>query len=401
MRSLPNELSIESSYSWLVAAFSLLIASLSFGAVMALPILMKPMEESLQWTRSSLSLAHALAMAGAGFMGLVIGRLADRYSFAPFSLIGGIAIGLGLWASSRVSSPWQLYTFYPLLVGAIGQGTFFGPITVNASRWFDRNRALAMAIVLCGQGLGGLVAPIVLRMLAENLGWRDAMAFYGLVCSFLIVGLSVIFLCAPAALNEFSRVPLSCCSVPGRTALRIWANASSALFFLNTGSFIVITHIVAYGEEAGLSPVASASLLTALLGSTLISRIAGGVIVDRINPHNVIWFFVLAIIFGVLSIVVTDKKFVYMGLGAIIFGLGYGAIFPAFASLVRRVFPVSVAGTWISAMFLFAFIAAACGSWLGGAIRDQLDDYVYAFVAATILACVSLMLSYNLVRRKP
>lgn len=188
---------VETPYSWIVAGVALIITSLSFGVATSVAILMKPMSDDLGWTRQAVSLIHALTMLSAGIGSLVIGPIADRRSFGPLSIIGGIATALGLLLASHAHEPWHFYLVYGALVGAIGQGTFFSPITATVSLWFDRNRALAMAIVLCGQSVGGLTLPVILRISAVELGWREAITIYAWVCGIVIVACSLVFLRRP------------------------------------------------------------------------------------------------------------------------------------------------------------------------------------------------------------
>ncbi|MCC5810126.1 MAG: MFS transporter [Ectothiorhodospiraceae bacterium] len=386
--------SIESTYSWLVVFVSLGLASLSFGAVTSIPILMQPMVEDLGWPRATLGLAHALAMVAAGTVGFAIGYLADRISFAVLSITAGLATGIGLMLSSVATEPWQLYAAYALLVGALGQGTFFGPITANVSRWFDRNRAFAMAIVLCGQSVGGLTVPIALRGLAEAWGWRDAMAAYGLLCLVLIVSCSLVFAKAPP--KEPQTPPTS--DTTGQHSakiaqLRLFTLVTATLMLLNAGSFIVIAHLVAFGEEQGLPAALSAGILSILLGVTLVSRLGGGALLDRTHPGGVLVVCIALLPVGILMIEAGSGSIHLMMAGAILLGLGYGGVFPALTHIVRATFPSSRAGTWISAMFLFGFLAAATGSWLGGMLRDISGTYSLSLIVALALTAGSLGLA--------
>lgn len=381
-----------------MVATSLLIASLSFGAVTAVPILMQPMAIDLGWQRSTLGLAHALAMIAAGIGGLALGYLADRRSFSILALFGGASIGVGLWATSIASAPLELYLAYALLVGAFGQGAFFGPITANVSRWFDRNRTLAMSIVLCGQSIGGLTIPIALRTLAEDWGWRDAMALYGAVCSVVIVTCSAVFLRRPPISGDPR--PSSESALYGVTARhwRRFVGVTLTLVLLNSGSFILIAHVAAFAEEQGTGPMLSATVLATLLGSTLVFRLLGGFLVDRNGVGLVLSACTLMLPIGGVVLGIAAGTLWLMLIGAVIFGLGYGGAIPALTGIIRSSFPGHVAGTWISAMFLFGFLAAASGSWLGGYLRDLSGDYSVSIGFSVGLTGASFLLGLIVVR---
>lgn len=381
--------SVESAYSWWVLIASLLVASLSFGAVTTVPVLMKPMAEELAWSRSALGLAHALAMVGAGFGGLILGRLADRHDFGPLALLGALCTGLGLWLSSRAEHPLALYLPYALLVGAAGQGLFFGPVTANISRWFDRNRTFAMACVMCGQSVGGLSIPVMLRAAAESWGWRQAMASYG-VFSAVCIGLCALVLMRRPPGHAIS-TSATARTRPPASGVRTFLSVCVVLVPLNGASFMVIAHLVPYGEESGLAPAASATLLASLLGVTLVSRLISGALMDRGPARHVLLPCALLIPFGVLILLHGNDRFALLILGALSLGFGYGGVFPIFAHLVRSAFPAAVTGTWLSAMFLGGFLAAATGSWLGGYLRDIGGDYRLCLMAAVLISTLAVV----------
>lgn len=387
------QISIETSYSWLVALASLMITSLSFGAVTSIPILMNPMIDDLGWSRSTVGMAHALAMIAAGLAGFWLGRIADRRSFAWLSLVAGVSIGLGLWLTSTAYSPWRLYLPYALLVGAIGQGAFFGPITATASHWFDRNQALAMALVMCGQSVGGLAVPVVLRVAAEGWGWRNAMMGYGLLCTAAIVICSLVFIRRPPTRTgqpKHTRMPIFGCS---KEQGQIFGRIVAPLMLCNAGSFILLAHLVAMGEEFGLTPLHASALLSTMLGVTIISRLVGGLLVDFSFFQSVLYLSTLMIPLGGVTLFIYAGDFFSMMIGVILVGLGYGGVFPVYTSLVRSVFPSAAAATWISALFMFAFFAAAGGSWLGGFLRDIAGNYGLAITVSILLTTMSLIIA--------
>jgi len=56
------------------------------------------------------------------------------------------------------------------------------PLIANATRWFDRRRGLAAAIIASGQGVAVVVWPPVLRYINDGAGWREAFQFYCILC---------------------------------------------------------------------------------------------------------------------------------------------------------------------------------------------------------------------------
>src|SRR3546814_13481357 len=68
------------------------------------------------------------------------------------------------WSSTVCSSD---------LIGLLGNATIFAPLMANTTRWFDRNRGLALGIVASGQSVGGTIWPPIARALDADIGWRE------------------------------------------------------------------------------------------------------------------------------------------------------------------------------------------------------------------------------------
>lgn len=392
--------SIETPYGWVVVGASLAMTSLSFGAVTFVPILMRPMGEDLGWDRATLSLGHSLAMVAAGTGGLAIGYLSDRVNFTILCVVAALAIGGGLLLCAQATTPFELYAGYALLVGAVGQATFFGPVTAIVSHWFDRNRGMAMAIVLSGQSVGGLVVPVALRNLAVWWGWRDAVIAYGLFCLVTIGLASLVFCRRPGVLEMEKRITAES-PKDAQDQLRIFWGVVFMLVLVNSATFIIIAHLVALAEEQGFSPSLASGLLTVLLGSSLISRLMSGGWADRGNaiPSLLACTFLIPL-GGALLLFGSGSSALLIAGGCVTIGLGYGGVFPAYVHLVRKAFSGAAAGTSISVMFFFAFLAAAVGSWTGGVTRDLFGGYEVALAISITLSATSFLAGMLILRRQ-
>jgi MFS family permease len=103
----------------------------------------------------------------AGLTGVAVARLLRTVDPRPIVVAGGLVAGGALFSLGRVTQLWQVYLVY-LLFG-IGYGCNGLVIsTTLVSRWFERQRAVALSIASTGLSLGGvLLTPIARRWLAE------------------------------------------------------------------------------------------------------------------------------------------------------------------------------------------------------------------------------------------
>lgn len=394
----------DSAYSWVVALATLVLASLSFGAVTTVPILFRPMAEEFSWSSSLLSSVHMSAMFGAGVGSLVIGRIVDQRGFLAVALAGALATGGGLWIASRSASAVELYVAYALLVGGIGQGAFFSPLAAAASLWFDRYRSLALAVALSGQSVGGLLVPPLLRGAAEAYGWRSALqAYAGVTCVSLLACALPFAPRAPALAAAADSPPgVAASGAPrGGTAgasPRVgdhgpgtWpiVRLGLAVGCSNIATFAFIGHLVAYGETIGMAATQAAWILASLLGVTLVSRLSAGWLLDRRAVFPTLVAMSMLHAGGTIAMCVSASS-VSIAASVLVVGLGFGGYLPAYGALVRSLYPAHEAGRRLSELYLSGFFGAGIGTWGAGVLRDLSDGYALAFRVAALFAVVAI-----------
>jgi MFS family permease len=150
--------SIESRASWIVASVALCVMAMSFGAAWISAVALKDIAAEVGGTRSIPALASALAWLGSGVGGILMGRLADRIGARWTVMFGALMIALGL-AISTFGAPWPLWIGHGLFIGLIGLGGINAPLYIYVSRWFDRRRGSALALISSGSYLAGALWP--------------------------------------------------------------------------------------------------------------------------------------------------------------------------------------------------------------------------------------------------
>ena len=164
--------SIESRASWTAACLTLGILSISYGSPLLVVVGLKPIQETLGTDRSVVALAGALVWVGTGLGGIMMGWLADRIGIRSTVMIGAIMMAAGL-AVSSIGSVWALYVGHGLLIGLVGNGAIYAPLVVYVTRWFDRRRGSALALISSGQYIAGIVWPTVFERGIARYGWPD------------------------------------------------------------------------------------------------------------------------------------------------------------------------------------------------------------------------------------
>ncbi len=185
--------SIESRASWVAAGVTLAILSVAYGSTLLIVVGLRVMELDLNVSRSSLALAGALTWVGTGLGGIVMGWLADRIGVRNSVLMGAVMIAFGL-ALSSLGTNWALYCGQGLLIGFLGMGAIYPPLLVYVSRWFDRRRGTAIALISSGQYIAGVVWPVLFERLIAGPGWRITYLGFAAVVLVGVMPLAALFL---------------------------------------------------------------------------------------------------------------------------------------------------------------------------------------------------------------
>jgi MFS family permease len=188
---------IESRAGWVVALASMLIMGIGFGTPYVVVVALKPIAAEMGWPRAVPSLANALAYFGAGVGGIAAGWIADRIGVVAPALFGAVMVGAGAIVASG-GGEWQLYLGHGLMIGLLGNAAMFAPLMANVSRWFDRNRGAALALVATGQQLAGAVWPPLFRYTIDAAGWRATLFWFGVFAIASMAPLSLLLRRPPA-----------------------------------------------------------------------------------------------------------------------------------------------------------------------------------------------------------
>ena len=373
--------SVESHASWRAAWTTLAILSISFGSPLLIVVGMKPMQETLGTERAVLALAGALVWIGTGAGGIFMGWLADRIGLRTTITIGACMIAGGL-ALSSTGSIWALYVGQGLMVGFLGSGGVYPPLLVYVSRWFDRRRGTAIALISSGQYVAGVVWPTLFERGISSVGWQLVMLSYGVVVLVVILP-TAMFLRPPPVAPTTTRAAAAATTGGGRRVAGLPANVAQVLlcvagFFCCIPMSVPSAHLVAFCSDIGISPTRSATMLSVMLAAAFLARQAWGALADRIGGLRTILAGSACQAVAIACFLLTQDE---LGLFAIAaaFGLGFAGIIPSYSVAVRELFPASEA-SWRMPLTLFtAMSGMAFGSWFAGFLYDHFAYYAPAF----------------------
>src|SRR5438046_4345391 len=193
--------SIEGRGSWIAAGVTLALLSVSYGSPLLVVVGLKPITEDLGTARQVVALAGALTWLGTGAGGILMGWVAERTSSRLTVIFGTVMIALGLTISAS-GNIWAILIGHTLFVGLLGNGALYPPLLVYVSRWFDRRRGTALALISSGQYIAGMIWPSAFEYGIANFGWRSTMLAFAGVVLVAVPPIAFLFLAPPPAITE-------------------------------------------------------------------------------------------------------------------------------------------------------------------------------------------------------
>src|SRR5262245_15428827 len=393
--------SIETRASWAVATVALITMLMAFGAAWITAVALKDIAAEVDGVRSIPALASALAWLGSGFGGILMGRLADKIGTRWTVICGSLMIGLGL-AISTLGPPWPLWIGHGLFIGLIGLGGINAPMYIYVSRWFDRRRGSALALISSGSYLAGAIWPPVFERAVAAVGWRISMFWSALAEIVVIVPLALLYFRAPPEL-----ILPAALSDPAAGKARVLGWPPDLVFGMMCVAAVLCCipmampqgHLVAFCTDLGITRSNGALMLSVLLGTAFLSRQIGGAISDRIGGLGTVLIGSAWQTASMTAFLFTQNEAGLFTIAAA-FGLGFSGIIPAYVLALRELFPASEASWRIPTLLLFSGGGMALGGWLAGLLYDHFGFYAPAFAAGIGANILNLLLIGVLVGRQ-
>ena len=393
-------------YGWVVLGAAFLIITMAVGTLFALGVFLKPIEEAMGWSRGAISSAALLNWVIVGLGSFVSGVVSDRVGTRTVVLAGGVLLGLGLVLGSQVSTLWQFYLTFGLLVGA-GVSAFYVPLTSTATKWFSARRGLAVAIVSAGNGLGVFLLSPLSRFLISDFDWRTAMLILGDLAWLVVIPAGLLIRNSPQDMGAVAHGEAAAAAgvAPSHTAssaLRsgpFWTIALThfACCAAHSGP---IFHMVAHAMDQGVAKMAAATVLGASGFSSIFGRLGTGLLADRFGPRQTLVVGLGLQAFMILLFLSAGDLTSFYAL-ALVFGMAYGGVMPLYALLTREYFGERVMGTAYGGVFFISSIGMGVGSYAGGYIFDFLGSYRWLYLGSFAVGLAAALLALTLRRPEP
>lgn len=289
---------------WLIAACAVGI-HISIGAVYAYSVYTKPLEASLGWGKTQVTIAFSLAIGFLGLSAAFLGRWVERRGPRTGGRLAAVFYGGGLLVAGLAVMFRSLPLFYLGygVLGGIGLGVGYITPVATLVKWFPDRRGLATGLAIMGFGFGAFLGGPLAVALIGGMGLAKTFLLLGVGYGLLMLA-SAQYLApppegwSPAAGGTDAVKPTAVKDgLTAKEAVRtlrfglLWM-----IFFVNvTCGIAVISAASPLGQEiAGLS-VVQATTMVGLMGLfNGLGRIGWSALSDYLGrPATYLVFFVL------------------------------------------------------------------------------------------------------------
>jgi len=331
----------------LLATLGLAINSNS-SMLYAYGALMGPLQQAFGWARADLQSAVSFMFMGSVLASQVVGWLNLRFGMRRVCVCSLLALS-ATYATMPLMGPsiTHLYALF-VLMSLASMGTMHVTWTTLVNLWFERNRGLALALVLSGTGLAAMLLPAAASALVARGNWR--WAFWGLaLLPLALLPLVGLWLREPENVANPGSVLSTTIAGQPRPARQAGLSLRQGLrsprfWLLNlTLSLVVacvvtlVTNSVPLLRDKGLAAADAARIFGSFGLSLILGRTVVGYLVDRLWAPGVAAVALALPALGCLLLGTTPASSTGLMVAAVMLvGIGAGAEFDLAAYLMSR-----------------------------------------------------------------
>ncbi|XP_068992054.1 monocarboxylate transporter 14 isoform X5 [Neodiprion pinetum] len=163
----------DGGWGWVIVAASFMCNLVVDGIIFSFGVFLVHICEELSVSKAQVALVGSLQSGFYLITGPFVSALANKYGFRLVAMLGSVISCSALILAFFGQSIELLCISYGVL-GGIGAGLIYVPAVISAGFYFERWRALATGIAVCGSGIGAFILAPITKILINHYGWRGA-----------------------------------------------------------------------------------------------------------------------------------------------------------------------------------------------------------------------------------
>ncbi|HEX7876247.1 MAG TPA: MFS transporter [Sphingobium sp.] len=400
----PRGSATEWRHHWPVVLASGAGIALSSTHVYMIGPLTAPLEREFGWSRAEITSGLAIVSALGVCLAPLIGLLIDRYGPRVIGLVGICALCGAIMllsiASQNIWSWWILWFLLGICALFIKPTIWIAAV----SGFFSASRGLALAVTLCGTGIGSTLTTLIAATLADRYGWRTALIGLGSFWLVVTLPIALLFL-ARSPRRRGDRHPAS--PMVDRSALpglgRREGLTSPSFVKLAIAAFLIAIVAVPFAAllvpilgSTGLERGTAASIASMVGIASLVGRLGMGSLVDRTDGR---WLAAISVSLPILAsglLLYAPGSIPMASAAAIVLGLSLGAELDLVAYLATRHVGLRNFGLLFGVIAGLLSLATGMGPLIVSHVYDVTGSYTLILWAYMPVCLVSAALFLGL-----
>ncbi len=396
-------------FGWNIVAGASLLTLLTVGMRLGIGPFFLPIAEDLGFSRSLLAGIVAIGMLCYGLAMPLAGYLVARFGTRFVLLVGAMIVVLSSIWSVYARTPWSFFLAFGVLL-SVGLA-FTSPVSVTPiiSRWFTRQRGMALFFLSTGSMAGIAVMTPVLTVAIETFDWQTTLVGYSAILALLAVPIAL-FVMRENAPEQTDTLPTQAgvsstttAAVAAATAMTMTQAVRTVPFWkiclgLFTCGFsmnLLGTHGMPMLMDHGFDSTTS-SFGIGLIGIVAIfSTLVLGRLADKIPRRYILSTIYLIRGFGFFALLIVGTHY-ELYVAAAVGGIVWAGSIAMSSAILADLYGVRLVGMLYGWTYLSHQVGAMISSWLGGWAYEAYDTHWVAFGSAGILLILAAALSLTL-----
>ena len=322
----------------------------------------------------------------------------------PYKVILVVSVSVAAAATAMMGMTRNVTMFY--MLGSV-RGLFTAmfsvvPISIIINRWFIRKNGLAMSIVFSFSGIVGVFISPFLALIIEKYGWETG---------YLVKAGILLTLAFPAMIYKFKVSPLEEGLKPYGENIQEEGTVETykylkteetrphgGLTFISMLMFSIFIcfltgvpqHFPGYSASLGYKESLGAILLSAGMTGNIISKLAVGIMSDRIGAVKATSVLLISNLTGIIILIVLTS-FPYLVIGAFLFGSCYGISAVSLSLLTRYFFGMEKYIRLFPVITFVSNVGSAAALSIVGFIYDFSGSYMPGFILSLGIIGISMI----------
>ena len=166
-------------YGWYVIAALFFATFVAIGSRQGFGVFVETWEQDWGVTTATISIAAAVGWLVNGLSQPFVGRLTDVYGGRRIVVWSLLVMALATMGVALVTNIYGLIALYGFIISFASGGISPATTGVIIARWFEKKRGVAMAVLIAGGSVGGLIVVPFLSYALIEYGWQTAWLLVG------------------------------------------------------------------------------------------------------------------------------------------------------------------------------------------------------------------------------